>query len=54
MSNIIISDTSCLISLSKINKLDLLKQLYVNVIITQEVKNEQLLPIQKQTSTWCI
>jgi predicted nucleic acid-binding protein len=37
MDKIIISDTSCLIALSKIDKLDLLKGLYREIIITTEV-----------------
>ncbi len=40
MDKIIISDTSCLIALSKIDKLDLLKDLYEEIIITKEVFNE--------------
>ena len=40
MDKIIISDTSCLIALSKINKLDILKDLYSEIIITREVYNE--------------
>ena len=37
MDKTIISDTSCLIALSKIDKLDLLKDLYSEIIITKEV-----------------
>ena len=40
MDKIIISDTSCLIALSKIGLLNLLKDLYEEIIITQEVKEE--------------
>lgn len=40
MDRIIISDTSCLIALSKIEKLDLLKELYQEIIITKDVYNE--------------
>jgi predicted nucleic acid-binding protein len=40
MDKIIISDTSCLIALSKIDKLDLLKDLYHEIIITPEVHQE--------------
>lgn len=40
MNSIIISDTSCLIALSKINKLDLLRDLYQEIIITKEVFEE--------------
>ena len=37
MPNVIISDTSCLIILTKIEELDLLRQLYKKVTITQEI-----------------
>lgn len=40
MDRIIISDTSCLIALSKIDKINLLKDLYHEVLITSEVYNE--------------
>ncbi len=40
MDKIIISDTSCLIALSKIEKLDLLKDLYNEIIITSDVYQE--------------
>jgi predicted nucleic acid-binding protein len=40
MDKIIISDTSCLIALTKIDKLDLLKNLYQEIIITQDVNVE--------------
>lgn len=40
MDKIIISDTSCLIVLTKIDKLYLLKDLYLRVIVTREVSNE--------------
>ena len=40
MDKIIISDTSCLIALSKIDKLDLLKNLYNEIIITSDVYKE--------------
>lgn len=36
----VIADTSCLIILYKINELDLLRQLYQEIIITQEVADE--------------
>jgi len=39
-SEIVISDTCCLISFEKINKLELLKYLYNNVYITPDVLNE--------------
>ncbi|MCL2764573.1 MAG: DUF3368 domain-containing protein [Treponema sp.] len=38
--SIIISDTSCLIALTNINLLDILRQLYNKVLITPEVANE--------------
>jgi predicted nucleic acid-binding protein len=37
MDKIIISDTSCLIALTKIDKLEILKNLYKEVIITKDV-----------------
>jgi predicted nucleic acid-binding protein len=40
MSSIVISDTSCLIALNNIDSLNILKDLYNEVIITNEVKNE--------------
>jgi predicted nucleic acid-binding protein len=40
MDKIIISDTSCLIALTKIDKLDLLKNLFQEIIITQDVNVE--------------
>ncbi len=40
MDKIIISDTSCLIALSKIEKLDLLRNLYQEIIITIDVYQE--------------
>ena len=40
VDRIIISDTSCLISLVKINKLDILKKMYTEIIITPEVAAE--------------
>lgn len=40
MDKIIISDASCLIALTKIDKLDILKDLYQEIIITKEVYNE--------------
>ncbi len=40
MGKIIISDTSCLIALTKIDKLDLLKDLYQEIIITKDVYQE--------------
>jgi predicted nucleic acid-binding protein len=40
MSKIIISDTSCLIILDKIQRLDLLEKLFNTVIITAEISEE--------------
>lgn len=40
MKRIIISDTSCLIVLSKINALDILRKMFGEIWITQEVSNE--------------
>ncbi len=40
MAKIIISDTSCLIALTKIDKLELLKELYQEIIITTAVYQE--------------
>ena len=40
MNKIIISDTSCLIALSNIGLLNLLNDLFQEIIITQEVKDE--------------
>ncbi len=40
MSSIVISDASCLIALNNIGSLNILKDLYNEVIITNEVKNE--------------
>ena len=40
MKRIIISDTSCLIVLSKINALDILRKMFGEIWITEEVSNE--------------
>ena len=40
MQSVIISDTSCLVILSKINKLHILNDLFGNIIITTEVAAE--------------
>lgn len=40
MSILIISDTSCLIALDRINKLNLLKELFQQIVTTREVKEE--------------
>ncbi len=39
-NEIVISDTSCLILLSKINQLELLKSLYNHVFTTKEISEE--------------
>jgi predicted nucleic acid-binding protein len=39
MNRVIISDTSCLIALEKIHSLDILKNLYDEIIITPEVNS---------------
>lgn len=40
MSNLVIAHTSCLIVLTKINHLHLLKELFEEISITQEVEEE--------------
>ncbi|MDO5616684.1 MAG: DUF3368 domain-containing protein [Cruoricaptor ignavus] len=40
MHKIIISDTSCLIILSKIGELEILKKLYQTIVTTSEIANE--------------
>ena len=45
MPEIIISDTSCLILLSKINEFDILKKLYSDIFITDDVLKEYGLEI---------
>jgi predicted nucleic acid-binding protein len=45
MPKVIISDTSCLIILTKIGELELLRQLYQTVTITQEILQEYGDPI---------
>ncbi|MBN1183663.1 MAG: DUF3368 domain-containing protein [Bacteroidales bacterium] len=45
MNKIIISDTSCLIALSKINQLEILRSLYSQIIITKEVFTEYGFPL---------
>ena len=42
---VIISDTSCLIALAKINKLVILKKMYKEIIITPEVAAEYIHPM---------
>ena len=46
MPEIVVADTSCLIILSKIHRLELLKNLYSKIFITKEIQDEfgQLLP----------
>lgn len=53
MNKIIISDTSCLIALSNIGQLSILKDLFKEIIITEEVKDEfgDELPIWIKTQT---
>ena len=43
----IISDASCLIALTNINRLEILKQLFKEIIITPEVASEYKLPLPK-------
>ena len=43
----IISDTSCLIALTNISRLETLRQLYNEIIITPEVASEYKLPLPK-------
>lgn len=40
MSKVIISDTSCLIALDRIKKLEILKQIFTTVIVTPEIRSE--------------
>ncbi|GMQ26263.1 hypothetical protein Aoki45_29450 [Algoriphagus sp. oki45] len=40
MNKAVISDTSCLIALQRVKKLEILKSLFKNVIITKEVYQE--------------
>lgn len=46
MHEIVVADTSCLMILSKINELDLLHELYGEIIITSEIAEEfkEILP----------
>lgn len=43
---IVIADTSCLIALSKIDALDLLRKIYLEIVITEEITHEfsEILP----------
>ncbi|MBX2961895.1 MAG: DUF3368 domain-containing protein [Cyclobacteriaceae bacterium] len=50
MQNVIISDTSCLILLDKIGELDLLKKLFGEIIITNEIALE----FKKDLPDWFI
>lgn len=50
MQKIILSDTSCLILLEKIGELDLLHEVFGNILITQEVADEFGLPLPKWIS----
>lgn len=45
MNRVIISDTSCLIALEKIDALDILRKLYGEAIITDEVNSEYGKPL---------
>ena len=45
MSEIIIADTSCLIILNNSGQLDLLRQLFAEIVVTPEVANEFGLPL---------
>jgi len=45
MPNIVISDTSCLIVLEKINELTLLQKIYKEVLTTPEIANEFKKPL---------
>lgn len=40
MPKVVVSDTSCLIILTKVDKLDLLQKIYSEVVTTPEVKSE--------------
>ena len=40
MSILVISDTSCLIALDRINQLDLLQELFQQIVTTQAVEEE--------------
>lgn len=50
MDKIIIADTSCLIALSNINLLYILKRLYSEILITKEVQTE----FKEQLPEWVI
>jgi predicted nucleic acid-binding protein len=50
MQRVIISDTSCLILLDKIGELKLLKKLFGQIIVTQEIANE----FKKELPDWFI
>ncbi|MBT1696268.1 hypothetical protein KK083_05240 [Fulvivirgaceae bacterium PWU4] len=47
MPKIIISDTSCLIALSRIDKLEILRHIFSNIVTTREVQQEfgEILPM---------
>jgi len=40
MDKIVIADTSCLIALENIGALDILKQVYPQILVTEQVKQE--------------
>ncbi len=50
IDKIIISDTSCLIALERINKLNILRQLFSSILIKKEVKTE----FRKSLPDWII
>jgi predicted nucleic acid-binding protein len=45
MPKIVISDTSCLVVLEKINELEILKNIYSEVVTTPEVSSEFKSPL---------
>ncbi|MDR3147055.1 MAG: DUF3368 domain-containing protein [Treponema sp.] len=49
--SIVISDTSCLIGLANIGRLDVLKQLYGEVIVTPEIAGEYALALPEWITT---
>ncbi len=50
IDKIIISDTSCLIALDRINQLNILHQLFLSILITKEVETE----FRKSLPNWII
>ncbi len=51
MPNVIVSDTSCLILLSKIGELELLEKVFGGIVITEAVKSEFKDPLPKWITT---